>query len=364
MKIAILAHLKHPIAQPFAGGLEAFTYEITHRLAARDNDVRLFALAGTDGRLPVEPITIRFPTRTNSPRQMHDQLSAEYIAEHHAYMNCMQAIDNLQFDVIFNNSLHYVPITMGGMIRTPMLTVIHTPPFFELINATTAQHERGGGHYCSVSRFNAHAWREQVPECSIIPNGIALDVWTPTDTPDRSYAIWSGRFVPEKGAHHAIDAAIRAGVPLRLAGLVTDEGYFNDQIKPRLNAQVQYLGHLSRDELARHVRHAAVSVVTPCWDEPFGLVVAESLACGTPVAAFARGAIKELASPETVALAEPDNVDALADAIRIAMSMSRWECRVRAEMLWDIENMVTQYEALLERISCSRAETFAGNLNA
>jgi glycosyltransferase involved in cell wall biosynthesis len=364
MKIAILAHLKHPVAEPFAGGLEAFTYEVTHRLLAREHEVRLFARAESACTLPVDPIAIRLPVRTRAPRQKHDQLSAEYIAEHHAYMDCMQAIDNAQFDVIFNNSLHYVPVTMAGMIRTPMLTVLHTPPFFELINATSAQYERGGGNYCSVSEFNAQSWREQVPNCDVIPNGIALDVWTPAASPDGSYAIWSGRFVPDKGAHHAIDAANAAGIPLRLAGLISDHQYFNEQIRPRLSTRVQYVGHLSREKLADQVRHAAVSIVTPCWEEPFGLVVAESLACGTPVAAFARGAVNELASPETVALATPGSVEALAKAISAAQTLSRRDCRSKAEKLWDIEDMVSRYETLLYHVQRDREAFDARGVHA
>jgi glycosyltransferase involved in cell wall biosynthesis len=364
MKIAILAHLKHPVAEPFAGGLEAFTYEVTRRLVARQHEVCLFAAAGSAQSLPVKPIRIRLPVRTRANRHLHDQLSAEYIAEHHAYMDCMQAIDNAQFDVIFNNSLHYVPVTMAGMIRTPMLTVLHTPPFFELINATSAQFERGGGHYCSVSKFNATNWREQVPECHVIPNGVALDVWRPVVNPDSSYAIWSGRIVPEKGVHLAIDAAKAAGMPLRIAGHIVDDQYFEEQIRPRLDLNVQYIGHLPRESLVVQVSHAALSLVTPCWDEPFGLVVAESLACGTPVAAFARGAINELASPETVALALPGNVESLTEAIGIARTLSRQKCRSRAEELWDIQTMVSRYEALLHQVQRDREAFDAGDVHA
>lgn len=73
--------------------------------------------------------------RSNASSHAHDTLTSDFIAEHHAYLDCMQRIDEFEFDVIFNNSLHYVPVTMSSIISTPMLNVLHTPPFFEMINA-------------------------------------------------------------------------------------------------------------------------------------------------------------------------------------------------------------------------------------
>jgi glycosyltransferase involved in cell wall biosynthesis len=153
-------------------------------------------------------------------------------------------------------------------------------------------------------------------------------------------------------------------MPLRIAGHIVDDQYFEEQIRPRLDLNVQYIGHLPRENLAVQVSHAALSLVTPCWDEPFGLVVAESLACGTPVAAFARAAITELASPETVALALPGNVESLTEAIGVARTLSRQKCRSRAEGLWDIETMVSRYEALLHQVQRDREEFDAGDVHA
>lgn len=92
-------------------------------------------------------------------------------------------------------------------------------------------------------------------------------------------------------------------------------------------------------------------MVTPCWDEPFGLVVAESFACGTPVVAFARGAMAELVTAETGILVEPGNVAALARALVAARALDRRACRSRAEKLWSLDLMTSRYEALLEEIS-------------
>ncbi|WP_235527509.1 glycosyltransferase [Burkholderia sp. Leaf177] len=351
LKIGILTHIKHPIREPFAGGLEAFTHDITRHLRQRGHDVTLFAHGDSMPELKVKSMTPVGSYRTSAAKHDHDTLSSDFIAEHHAYMDCLQTIDNHDFDIIFNNALHYVPVTMSGMIRTPMLTVLHTPPFFEMINAIAAQHKRGGGNYCTVSRSNAADWGELTPDCHVIANGIDLDQWRPSKGIIGAHAFWYGRLVPDKGAHFAIDAARLAGVPLRIAGQAIDRDYFDQEIAPRLGDDVVYLGHLSRSELAEELGRASVCLVTPCWNEPFGLVVAEALACGTPVAAFSRGAIPELLTNETGSLAEPGDAASLAAALLSARLLDRGACRRHARSRWDIDSMLVQYEELLTSLA-------------
>lgn len=345
LRIGMLTHIRFPVCQPFAGGLEAFTHDVTLGLRARGHEVTLFAKAGSAAELDAVAVPDEDPCRQPS-------MSSAYIAEHHAYLKLMQSIDDHGFDVIFNNSLHYVPVTMASLIRTPMLTVLHTPPFFEMINALRG--DRQTGRFSTLSLANAHKWSDVVRQCAVIPNGIDLDAWRP-DGPVGHHALWLGRLVPEKGAHLAIDAARLAGTTLRLAGRVVDERYFREQIEPRLGPGVEYLGHLQRPELAAELASAAVALVTPCWDEPFGLVVAEALACGTPVAAFDRGAMVDLISDDVGCLVPPNDVNALATAIEVARGKSRDACRARAETLWSQSLMLDRYEALLGEVAARHA---------
>ncbi|WP_277184223.1 glycosyltransferase [Caballeronia sp. BR00000012568055] len=347
MNIGMLTHIKHPIREPFAGGLEAFTYDMTQMLRKRGHTVTLFAHPESSPELDVRPMSLNRHYRQESRRHDHDTLSTEFIAEHHAYMDCLQRIDDCGFDVVFNNSLHYVPITFSGSMRTPMLTVLHTPPFFELINAVAAQHERGGGHYCTVSATNAASWADLIPTCHVIPNGIDLQFWRPANAANEQHAIWYGRLVADKGPHLAIDAARAAGMALRIAGQATDASYFSEFIQPRLGGDIEYLGHLPRARLVDELGRAAVCLVTPRWDEPFGLVVAEALACGTPVAAFSRGAIPELLTADTGIMVPADDVSALAEAILAARALDRRACRLHAEAKWSMDRMIAGYESLL-----------------
>jgi glycosyltransferase involved in cell wall biosynthesis len=345
LRIGILTHIRFPVCQPFAGGLEAFTHDVTLGLRARGHGVTLFAREGSAPELAA----VNVP---DGDLCRHRSLSSAYVAEHHAYLQLMHRIDDYGFDVIFNNSLHYVPVTMASLIRTPMLTVLHTPPFFEM--STALRGDRKAGRFSTLSAANARQWSDVVPQCEVIPNGIDLLTWHPGGTVG-DHALWVGRLVPQKGAHLAIDAARQAGITLRLAAQVEDEDYFREQIAPRLGPGVEYLGHLQRSDLAAELATAAVALVTPCWDEPFGLVVAEALACGTPVAAFDRGAMRDLISEDVGCLVPPNDVAALAAAIAVARGKSRDACRARAETLWSQNLMLDRYEALLTDVVAQHA---------
>jgi glycosyltransferase involved in cell wall biosynthesis len=159
-------------------------------------------------------------------------------------------------------------------------------------------------------------------------------------------AVWTGRMVREKAPHEAMDAARAAGVELVLAGPLSDPGYVAEEVEPRLGDGCSYAGHLRRDELARLLATASVAVVTPAWDEPYGLVAAEAMACGTPVAAYARGALPELVPEGVGVLTPPGDVGGLAVAIRAAVDCDRGRVRAHAEQHCSLDRMVDDYERL------------------
>ena len=348
MRTAILTHIKHPIKQPFSGGLEAFTYDITLALRKRGHDVVLFASSDSAPELDHVSILDDENYSDAGVRGEKKNFFAEYLAEHITYMECMQRIDSFNVDVIFNNSLHYVPLMMAPLILTPMLTVLHTPPFFELTEAIAAVTRKSELRFATVSEANARSCSKWVPTCEVGANGIDLSVWTPVVNPTGDHAIWYGRLVPDKGAHLAMDAAREAGLSIEIIGQATDERYFAAEIAPRLGPRAIYKGHMDRAKLVRHVQNASVCLVTPCWDEPFGLVVAEAMACGTPVAAFARGAVPDLLTASTGIPVPAGDVRALSKAARRAIKLSRADCRFVAETNLGQDLMLTSYERLLE----------------
>ena len=164
-------------------------------------------------------------------------------------------------------------------------------------------------------------------------------------------AVWFGRIVPEKGTHLAIQAAHRARLRLHLAGPVCDQRYFDEEVQPLLASGDTYHGHLRHRELIDLIGMGSVFLCTPRWEEPYGLVVAEALACGTPVAAFRRGALPEILDINTGRFARADDVDSLAEAALEATTLKRMDCRQRAEQVASMERMVDEYVDLYTELS-------------
>ncbi|MCJ2052160.1 glycosyltransferase family 4 protein [Methylobacterium sp. J-070] len=350
MKIAVLAHLKYPIGQPYAGGLEMHTHLLTVALRRRGHDVTLFASRGSDPAL--DPVMLCEPTGDALLDPEHEEAIDR--AEENAYRRMMEMIAAGGFDLVHNNSLHALPLRESARLGLPWITVLHTPPFESLV-AGVVQADPDMA-FLAVSPSLAQEWARLVPGAQVIDNGVDLSTFAfseQTDAPP--FAFWSGRIVPEKGLHLAIDAARAAGLPLTFAGPILNPSYWAAEIAPRLGPDLTHLGHLPHRDLAHHIGRARVAIVSPRWEEPFGLVVAEALACGTPVAAFRRGAMPDILDASCGRLARPDDPQDLAIAIREAAGLSRRACRDRAEALYDATAMTDRYleayDAVIARCS-------------
>lgn len=360
MNIGIIAHLKHPIRKPYMGGLEAFTHDIAQRLQARGHTITLYASEHSDPELNVHAIMSDsdYDRETLSRFRSHE-LCEDFISTHHAYLELMQDIDGRGHDIIFNNSLNYVPVTMASMLQTPMVTVLHTPPIFEMKRAMAHEKKIGKIKYVSVSQPNADAWRPYLNHCDVISNGVDTDKWNFYSEPEGGYVIWFGRIHPDKGTHLAIQAAKLAGYKIKLAGSIADRHYYETYVEPLLDDTTELLGNCTHEQLNHYIGSALASIITPCWDEPFGLVVAESLACGTPVAGIARGALPYILDENTGCLTTSNNPAELAACIKTAVTLSRTACRQRAENELNAERMAAAYESLFEETLQAKQALYA-----
>ena len=340
MKIGIIAHLKYPIAEPYSGGLEMHTHLLASKLTARGHDVTLFA---SDGSVGENVVHMGRPTATLE----HVPVEAMTIAgaEHAAYARIIEHLQAGVFDIVHFNALHYLPLLHARDIDAKMVAVLHTPPFLPLEAAMRTASEHVA--CIAVSSSLARQWTGLASPPTVVTNGIDLQRFAFRETQGgEPFAFWFGRIVPEKGLHLAIDAARHAAIPLKVAGPILDQAYWEDEIAPRLHSQIDYLGHLTHSAAAEVLGKASVLLCTPCWEEPFGLVAVEGLACGTPVAAFARGALPDIVDASCGALARPDDVHGLATAITDCLGLDRRSCRDRAELRFDAERMVDRYEQI------------------
>lgn len=363
LRIAVLAPARFPIREPFAGGLEAHTWQLATGLRTRGHDVTVFAAAGSDPSIGVHPFLGGAPVFSEAARADVSFGPAATMAEHHAYLSTMVELARHgadRFDVVHNNSVHHLPIAMAAAVDVAQVTTLHTPPTAWMELALQGAVEPSPIRFCAVSAHTAAAWSSVVPAVTVVPNAVDLRAW-PVG-PGGTDAVWSGRIVPEKGAHLAIAAARHAGLRLTLAGPIHDDAYWRSCVEPELGPDVRWAGHLDRVGLAQLVGRSAVALVSPCWDEPFGLVALEALACGTPVAAFGRGGLLEVLDDSCSRLARNGDGDAraLGEAAMAAASLERAAARRRAEALGSVERMVDRYvECYREAVGAPMAAAVA-----
>lgn len=346
MRIALLASARHAIRRPYAGGLEALTHQLAVELRRRGHEVRLFASGDSDPTLGTTAIVPRAGSfeLTDAARRDPSMVAEPFLEEHHAYLAAMLRLGaDRDVDVIHNHSLHYLPIAMAPSLQAPVLTTLHTPPTPWLEGAMATLPADSTATFVSVSATNARAWPRADLIRRVVHNGIPLGEW-PLREGTGDHVAWMGRVTPEKAPHLALDAAALAGVPIVLAGPIGDATYVAREVVPRLGPGARWAGHLDTGELAELVGTARACLVTPAWEEPYGLVVSEALACGTPVVGFARGALPELVDPSCGVLVPPDDVEALAAAIPLVDDIDPAACRDRVEREGSIELMTDLYE--------------------
>lgn len=332
LDIAVIGPSRFPIREPYAGGLEVVVAKEVCALRERGHRVTLFAAIGSEGHdRRYEFTTMASATGVGDSAYPPGGYEAD-TAEFHRLMDHLAVS---RFDVILNHSLSHVPLERAAEMSAPMITTLHCPPLgpmqdaFDRLDAMT-------GRVQAVSRSVLSSWR--IPHgADVLPNAVDMQIWRPRALPvghsmaagSTARAVWMGRIVPEKGPHLAVEAARRAGLELDIAGRVGDQSYMRRVLAPRLRAAgegVRFRGPLGRDVLVPLVAGASVALVTPCWEEPFGLTAVEALACGTPVVALARGGTREILDGQPgVVLVEPgtDPVSALVAGIPAALAMDR-----------------------------------------
>ena len=349
MKIAIVGLLHHPIAEPFAGGMESHTWWLAKRLIDRGHEVTLFASGDSDPDIGLSPcIDQAFATHPKAQTILGRQA-----CNMSAYASVIRKICQEDFDIVHNNALHPFLLLSAADLPMPMLTVLHTPPYPELSAAVTyasSRNRSGKLGITAVSQSLKREW-ESLAAADVVYNGIDVSSWPFIAKAPRKQALWYGRIVPEKAPHLAIQAAIKAGYSIQFAGPIANNEYFEEQVKPLLqNARVQYLGHLSHDRIKQLFERTSVFVNTPMWEEPYGFVYAEALATGTPIATFDSGAAGEILDERSGVTVKEKTVDALAGAIAQAAKLSRYDCRQRAESFCDVDIMIAGYERLYRKL--------------
>ncbi|MEH3132159.1 MAG: glycosyltransferase [Mycolicibacterium neoaurum] len=346
MRIAVIGPSRNPVAAPYAGGQERFTAILADGLRARGHRIELWARAGTDrklaDRLHVMPGT---PDLSAVASQDPNMPEPSFLDDQVAYLAVMRdLLCRNDIDIVINQSLHQLPLALAPALGIPVVTTLHTPPFpWMEVGAWLAGPD---AHMVAVSKALRTQW-ETLSRVSVISNGVDPQLFPPG--PGGDHLAWAGRLTPEKGADIAISVARAAGLPLRLAGPIADPQWFAEVIRPMLGGKVEYLGQLADAELAQMYGASLATLVTPCWEEPFCLVAAESQMCGTPVVGVRRGGLAEVVSGPGGVLVDPGVgvADRLAAAIASAGAADRHAVAESARERLDCARTVDSYEQLL-----------------
>lgn len=199
LHIALIAHNRFPIRQPFAGGLEAHVWHLARALADEGHRVTLFADADSDLDSPDPGLTITPLPRTAAAARPFPLPGAVKESDHRAFLDLMRHLVDQSahdVDVIHNHCLHHVPIHLAPRLRIPMLTTFHTPPLPWLESAIGATGGAGSA-FAAVSGFTADTWRHVVPDqLHVVPNGVDPSRWPAG--PGGDHLVWSGRLTPRR----------------------------------------------------------------------------------------------------------------------------------------------------------------------
>jgi glycosyltransferase involved in cell wall biosynthesis len=247
-----------------------------------------------------------------------------------------------EFDLIHNN-FDYLPLTYLPFIKTPMLTTIHG---FSEPDILRVYHDHKDSYYVSISDSDRDPG---LPYLATVYNGIDLSNLTFTQTPGDKLVHY-GRIHNDKGTHLAIEVAKRCGIDLLIAGIIQDQDYFDNLVRPHIdNSSIQYIGPVNPEQRDALLKEALAVIHLNLIPERFGLVMAESNAAGVPVIATDLGSCREvIADKETGYLV--NNVDEAVEAVDKIGQIDRKKCRQRVQENFTIDCMASGYEKVYEEI--------------
>ncbi|MEO6790062.1 MAG: glycosyltransferase [Ornithinibacter sp.] len=354
MRIALLGPSRHPICEPFAGGQESHVATLARALRVRGHHVLLYAAPGSDPRyadeLVLHPAVPELSCVAASDINLPEP---SFLSDQHAFLfvvaDLMRRAGGV--DVVHNSSLHHLPLVAGSAVDRPLVVTLHTPPFPWMEIGVSLADPRTT--FVAVSDALAAAWTSVPPHrMRVVANGV--DVSAFEEGCGGEGLVWVGRMVPEKGADVAILAARASGRALTLVGPLSDREWFAERIAPELGPKVTYAGHLTHRETGLELGRAGVALVTPRWEEPFGLVAVEAALTGTPVVAIGRGGLLGVVDEEMGVLVAPTSdgdhtlSEDLARGIERASVLPRGRVREAARRRFSAEAMATAYEDLYQ----------------
>ena len=336
MKIAVLSPVWFPVPPTGYGGIEWIVHLLTEGLVAAGEDVTLFASgdSSTDAKLDAV-----------FPRAPSEWIGHSFWELRHA-LSCVGRAH--EFDIVHDHT-GLLGLALGAHLPVPLVHTVHGPLVGEPGELYDQVCRLGPqGHLISIS-MNQRRPRPDLPWLANCPNAVDVERY-PFHEGDDGYLLFLGRMSAEKGAHRAVEVAQEAGLPLKIAGKCREpleRAYFDAFVRPALGRSVEYVGEVTHDEKVELLQRARVTLFPIEWEEPFGLVMIESAACGTPVLATRHGAVPEVIRDGVTGIVVDDYRE-MVEALGSAESLDPRAMRADVEARFRPERMVRDYLAAYE----------------
>jgi glycosyltransferase involved in cell wall biosynthesis len=341
VRIAILSPPWLPVPPTGYGGIEWIVSLLADGLVARGHEVTLFASGDSRTTASLAWVYEHGPSELigrSLPELRHVLAALERAGE---------------FDVI-NDHSGPLGAAVGGLVQTPVVHTVHGP-----LDAEPGEVYEAIGRIAPSVGLISLSLNQRRPKPGLnwvanIPNALDLEHY-PCKPHKGDYLLFLGRMNHEKGAHRAIAVAMEVGLPLKLAGKVRERrerAYFADFVEPHLSDEIEYLGEVNHGTKVELLQNARVTLFPIEWEEPFGLVMIESMACGTPVIATRHGAVPEVIQDGRGGVIV-DTSREFPAALERADGIEPLECRRYVEERFAPKRMVGDYERAYEAAASS-----------
>jgi len=340
LKIAQVAPLWFSIPPKKYGGIERIISFLTDELVKRGHKVTLFASGDSKTKARLFSVIKRGLIDQGIP--WHDWWWNNF--------NYSIAFEKAKEFDILHSHWNLLGANFQKLVKTPVLHTFHNLPKKSDSRWKIFDYYKNDINAVFISESEKKNCPVKFKKNWVIYNGIDLSQFKFNPDP-KDHFVWIARVSKAKGIENAILAAEKTGVKLLLAGQIQPmmRDYFEKKIKPRLTKKIRYVGELSQKELSDFYGSALACLYPIEWEEPFGLIMTESMACGTPVIVFNRGSAKEVVENGKTGFVVK-NVAEMIKAMEKIKEIDRLNCRKRVEEFFSYQRMVSEYEKAYEEI--------------
>ncbi len=353
MKIAQVAPLWFSLPPKKFGGTELVAYNLSEGLVKRGHQVTVFASG--DSNVSGKLISVW-------PKYLiKEKINCKVIPWNNAHfplLNIYEAFSRAdEFDIIH---IHENSSILSGFfinfVKTPVITTLHDPfPNSKSKDKWAVYNKFKKHNYISISNTHKKSTELKLNFVGTVYNGIDLKKYKFQKKIKKDYLVWLGRIYPKKGVAEAIKIAKKANKKLILAGNIAknspaSHNYFEQKIKPQFRkGKVEYIGEVNLSQKNKLLKNAFAFLNPIQWEEPFGLVMIEAMACGTPVIAFNRGAVPEVVKDGKTGFIVRNEKEMIS-AVKKIKQINRKDCRKHVEEKFSTEKMAIEYEKIYKKL--------------